>query len=533
MGPRNVPILLCRRLLVLGLTALATSGQGAEPAAKFEVADIHPSPRSLNSDTNDLSGGMMRSGRYNLRRATMLDLVRIAYGVDAKTILGGPNWLALDRFDIRAKAPAGTNSAAVKPMLRTLLTERFGLLVHNDNQPLSMWALTAGKHPLMKKSDGSGESGCHSSGSGDVVDVKCRNMTMAAFASGMGGLDGAWYYLTDNRVADQTGLEGAWDFDLRYSARWKTTIAGAEIVSLFDAIDKLGLKLDASMIPTPVVLVDGVNRTPTPNSPDVDKLLPPAPTEFEAVDVKPTDPDYHDSDVQLQEGGRLKARGMTLKSLIAGAWGITEEMIVDAPKFLDSDRWDIVAKAPDVMAADGDADFDSLLMMVRNLLADRFRLSVHFEDRPVQAYTMTAPKPRMKKADPASRTGCKEGPPTLVKIDPRGINPVLGRYLTCTNVSMAYLAQQLQFLASGYIHSDVLDATGLEGGWDFTLSFSKLAQLRGNGALAQAAGSASDPNGALSVQDAMEKQLGLKLELRKRPASVLVIDRIEEKPSDN
>jgi uncharacterized protein (TIGR03435 family) len=515
--------------------ALAAFGQNPAPAPKFEIADVHPSARSTSQDDQDVSGGLMRSGRYHLRRATMLDLVRLAYGVDAKRILGGPSWLELDRFDIRAKVPAGSTAATVKPMLQALLAERFGLVVHNETKPVPAWALTAGKHPLLKKSsvpDGSETSGCHSTGSGEWIAVTCRNMTMAAFATNMGRMDGAWYYLTDNLVLDQTGLAGAWDFDLKYSARWKVNVAGAETISLFDAIEKLGLTLDASAVPTTVLVVDSVNRTPVPNSPDADKAFPPLPTEFEVADVKPSDPDYHGYDFQLQDGGRVNVRGATLKSLIADAWGMPEETIVDAPKFTDSDRWDIVAKAPDVMAADGDADTDSLFAMLKSLLADRFKLAVHYEDRPEAAYVMTAPKPKLKKADPASRSGCKEGAPTLVKVDPRATTPVLGRLLTCTNVSMGYLAENLRFLASGYVHSDVLDATGLEGGWDFTLSFSKLAQFQGT-APAPGAESAPDPNGAIPLPTATEKQLGLKLELKKRPVPVLVIDHIEQKPVDN
>jgi uncharacterized protein (TIGR03435 family) len=98
---------------------------------------------------------------------------------------------------------------------------------------------------------------------------------------------------------------------------------------------------------------------------------------------------------------------------------------------------------------------------------------------------------------------------------------------------MTYLASHLQFFASGYVHSDVLDATGLEGGWDFTLSFSKARQLPGNNGSAPGVGEASDPNGALSVQEALEKQLGLKLVTRQRTLPVLVIDHIEERPSEN
>lgn len=514
------------------LVAITAFAQDSGPSPKFEVASVRPSPRSTNPDTQDVSGGLRRGGLYHLRRATMLDMVHLAYGMDPKKILGGPNWLELDRFDIHAKVPAGTTAASVKPMLRALLAERFGLVTRNDTKPVPAWALTAGKHPLLKKSDGSGEGACHSKRSGEFVEVSCRNMTMAAFVSRMGDMDGAWYYLTDNLVVDQTGLEGAWDFELKYSQRWNTKDAGAEIVSLFDALEKIGLRLDASPVPMPVIAIDSVNRAPSPDSPDAENAFPPPPTEFEVADVKPTDPDYRGDDFELQDGGRLNIRGTTLKSLIADAWGIQEEMIVDAPKFADSDRWDIVAKAPDVMAADGDADYDSLYAMLKTMLADRFKLAVHFEDRPMPAYTMTALKPKMKKADPAERTGCKEGPVMLTKIDPRSTNPVAGRLLTCTNVSMAYLAEQLQYRANGYVHSAVLDSTGLEGGWDFSLSFSKVAQLRGN-VPTPGAGSAPDPNGAIPLPRAMEKQLGLKLESKKRPVPVLVIDRILQKPMDN
>jgi uncharacterized protein (TIGR03435 family) len=522
-------------------------GQSTEPAGKFELADVHPSPHATNPDASDMSGGLM-PGRYQLRRATMLDLIRTAYGVDAQKVIGGPNWLEVDRFDIRAKVPAGITPATVKPMLQALLADRFGLVVHNDTKPVPAWALTASKHPQLKQSDGSGDPGCRvaaQSGPGrgateaapqtvPLLDIACHNITMAAFAAHMNDMDGAWNFINDNLVTDQTGLEGAWDFNLKYSHRARVTVAGAEIVTLFDALDRIGLKLDPAMVPTPAIVVDSVNRTPTPNSPETTIAFPPPPTEFEVAEVKPTDPDYHGMDIQVQAGGRVNVRGVTLKFLVKEVWGITDDMLVGAPKFMDSDRWDIVAKAPDVMAAEGDADVDALFQMVKTLLADRFKLAVHNEERPVPAYTMTAtPKLKLKKADPASRTSCKEGPPTLVKLDPRSTNPVLGRLLSCTNSTMAYLADQLQFLANGYVHSAVLDFTGLEGGWDFTLSFSTMGQFQGGVLPAPGAGVAADPNGAISLPDAMEKQLGLKLELQKRPVQVLVIDHIEQKPTDN
>ena len=536
--------------ILIACASVMTSAQTTEPAAKFVVADVHPSPHSISPDATDMSGGLMHGGLYQLRRATMLDLVRLAYGVDAQKVIGGPSWLEVDRFDVRAKVPEGTTAATVKPMLQALLVERFGLVARNDTKPVPAWVLTAGKHPQLKKSDGSAASGCHvdaQSGAGrgatdaapqpaPLLDIACHNITMADFAAHMIGMDGTWNYLGDNNlVADQTGLEGAWDFNLKYSRRnGRIAVAGVEITTLFDALERIGLKLDSGAVPMPVVVVDSVNRTPTPDSPEATAAFPPPPTEFEVADVKPSDPDYHGMDFQIQKGGRVSIRGVTLKFVVQEVYGLTDDMLVGAPKFMDSDRWDIIAKAPDLLAEESDdADIDALFRMTKTLLADRFRLVVHTEERAIPSFTMTAPKPKMKKADPASRTSCKEGPPALVKIDPRNTNPVLGRLLTCTNTTMAYLADQLQYLASGYVHSAVLDSTGLEGGWDFTLSFSTIGQFKGGVPPPPGSSAASDPNGAVSLPEAMEKQLGLKLEPVKRQVAVLVIDHIEQKPTDN
>jgi uncharacterized protein (TIGR03435 family) len=149
---------------------------------------------------------------------------------------------------------------------------------------------------------------------------------------------------------------------------------------------------------------------------------------------------------------------------------------------------------------------------------------------------LSAGKPKLKKADPSNRTGCKEGPGPDGK-DPRIANPILSRLITCQNMTMAQFADQLPNLASGYAHVTVLDETGLTDAYDFTLNFSAIGLLRGGAVPGQPAGAegagASDPNGALSLPDAVSKQLGLKLELKKRPMPVLVIDHIEEKPTEN
>jgi uncharacterized protein (TIGR03435 family) len=169
-------------------------------------------------------------------------------------------------------------------------------------------------------------------------------------------------------------------------------------------------------------------------------------------------------------------------------------------------------------------------------------LKAHYEDRPVTAYTLLADKPKMAKADPANRTGFKEGPAPDQK-DQR--TAILARMVTVKNMTMSQFAEDLQRMANGYIRVPVEDKTGLEGAYDFTLTFTPIGLLnggpggagRGGDGPAQgppgASAAASDPSGGLSLFDAVNKQLGLKLEMRKRTLPVLMIDHVEQNPTDN
>jgi len=151
----------------------------------------------------------------------------------------------------------------------------------------------------------------------------------------------------------------------------------------------------------------------------------------------------------------------------------------------------------------------------------------------VTAYTLLANGPKMAKADPSTRTGFREGPAPGQR-DQR--NQIINRMVTVRNMSMPQFAEDLRRIAGGYVRVPIEDQTGLDGSYDFTLSFSAIGLLNarggGPGGGGNAAGDASDPTGGLSLFDAVERQLGLKLESRKRPMKVLVIDSVQEKPLD-
>jgi uncharacterized protein (TIGR03435 family) len=536
-------------VVAVALLSAPLFGQSAPPTPSFDIADVHAGSRNPGVG---MTGGLLREGRYELHNATMVDLIRTAYSVDAEKVVGGPSWLELDKFTIIAKAPQTTPAPTVKLMLQSLLADRFKLVVHQDTRPLTAYAMTlaGGKHK-MKEAAGPGQ-GCQpqppQTPEPGVIPPQvgiCRGITMEAFAQLLPRIAGQ--YLTAPLVIDQTGLKEAWDFEIRFHGRGQLAQAGTEGISIFDALEKqLGLKLELKESPQSALVVDSVNRTSTANSPEVAKVLPPPPPpEFEAAEIKPSGPDSKGPNANIRPTGLLTAQAMPLKQLIFLAWNINSDDLIDGPKWLDSARFDMVARA---FASTSQTDMppveiDTLREMLKALLIERFQMKTHVEDRQVSGYVLSAEKPRLTKADPSSRTKCMEGPAVANAADPRNRNPILSRLITCQNTTMAQFAERLMYVANGYVRVPALDATGLEGGWNFSVNFSPIGAFQGgrggDGAGPPAAGgsagalTASDPNGAISLPEALDKQLGLKLELKKRPLPVLVIDSIQEKPVEH
>jgi uncharacterized protein (TIGR03435 family) len=529
----------------------AAFAQSATTKPAFDTADVHVSPRGnwVKTPANAMQGGFLNAGRYELRRATMLDLIRTAYGLDADKVYGGPSWLDYDRFEVIAKAPPATRPETVKLMLQSLLADRFKLVVHEATQPLPAYVLSMGKgKPKLKSADGDG-AGCRRRPLtiNDVDDpvpssgIQCRNITMEAFAPALRTLAGN--FLSNLPVMNSTGLEGAWDFDLN----WPIFPASPDApvgANLIEAIEKqLGLKLELQKLPQPVLVVDSVNEQPAANPPDVAAgLPPPPPLEFEVASIRPCEgiKDTLPEMPRFQAGGRVTATCAALSTMIRQAWGVdTLEELVGAPKWLvpDGHIFNIVAKAPSGVFTDAQLnsqDVDALNAMLRTLLMDRFKMAIHYEDRPMDAYTLVAVRPKLTKADPSNRTACTRQSPQVMTTSS-------AVRTTCRNITMAQFAEQLQELDSIDIHYPVLDATGIVGAWDFTITYNFLINI---GALPMVAAAraaagvapgdaASDPTGGISFIDAVEKQLGLKLEKHKRPVRVLVIDHIEENPSEN
>jgi uncharacterized protein (TIGR03435 family) len=555
-------------LLFMTWSGWVALGQSTGVPPAFEAADVHASAKS----TNVFSRSSTAHGRYMLKNSSMVDLIHAAYDVDPDKIIGGPNWVELDRFDVTAKLPADSTPESRRDMLQTLLADRFKLVLHKDTKPMPAWALLAGKKLQMKQADAADpakidEAGCKPQaqtpvagqpmgrvmmmgptgtvtsfdiGPGGTVRYACRNVTMASFAEALHSMWGT--NLNQNPVLDQTGIEGRWSFELNYTGGM--VFMGGDTggrISILEAVDKqLGLKLEERQVPTPVLVLDSVNRMPSANPPGTAEALPevPAPTEFEVASVKEAVSEGGRGPMMrgfgMQPGGKFDAKGIPMGFLIGRAFNTNSpDQIANLPQWANSTMYDITAKTSVDAGGPGMVDNDAVAPLLLSLLKDRFKLAYHTEERPASTYTLSSSgKPKMKKSDPASRIFCKTPQP------PPG-SPPMTRVLTCQNTTMAQLAERLRGMTQD-LSWPLSDATELEGGWDFTLTFTMAmmpAMARGPGGDAGPGGaalpSASEPTSGLTVFEAIEKQLGLKLNMQKRPMQVIVIDHLEQKPTEN
>jgi len=510
--------------VVSALCAVAAFAQTAT-TPHFDLADVHLSARQSNSPVR---GGSLIGDRYELRSAAMLAIISRAYGVDADKILGGPGWIEMTRYDIIAKARPGTSREDLQLMLQSLLAERFGLVIRRETRDLPAYALVVGKRrpPLRPTATPDAPSRC-----GILRDppepvpgvpvyqmVICRNMSMAKFA------DGLQFYgrnYVDHPVRDRTGLGGAWDFDFKYSEKGQFLVAaGPEGITFQDALEKqMNLRLEPDKLPTPVLVVERANEKPTPNGPDISEKLRPVRAEFEVAALKPSAPGAAQRG-SILPGGRVELFGFTLKSLIVISWDYDEQRFSGEPKWFETDRFDLVAKAATGPPDGPPIEFETTQLMLRTLLADRFKLAFHYEDQPATVYALVAPKGAAKlnkAADESNRSGCKYS----------AAASVLSKLYTCVNMNMDQFAARVRSLGPDYVDHPVINATGIEGSYDFVLSFTP-----NNAVTFRSREGESVPTGAMTIFEALDRQLGMKLELQKHPLPTMVIDHAEKPAQD-
>jgi uncharacterized protein (TIGR03435 family) len=221
----------------------------------FAVATIKPSPPDAVALTQ------IRGNRFAAEGTTFIDVFKYAYNVHPDQVVGGPEWLRTQKFDILAdpETEKRPSSDQMKAMVQQLLVERFHLVMHRDHKILSVYALvkTADTPKLTKSA--SDPSGIPVVGYNPRGELEVGNATMANFAVFL------QRFVLDRPAVDQTGIAGHFDLVLRWTP--DNLRAGGrpddpqESTStqptLFTAIkEQLGLKLQPTKAPTDVFVID-------------------------------------------------------------------------------------------------------------------------------------------------------------------------------------------------------------------------------------------------------------------------------------
>ncbi len=290
----------------LGALASAPFGwaQASPTKPEFEVASVKPNTACGGRRGLQISGPPS-PGRLNLECVTVENLVQAAYvilgngkpNLKLVEIVGGPAWIHSDTYAINAKAsdPAPFTQM-IGPMARALLEERFKLQIHRETREAPVYTLTVARSgKLLPVKDGScipvdldhlppmperGQAPPRLCGNqrmrmnGKTVNMAGTGLSMADFAGGM------LSNVVDRPVIDKTGLEGLYDIDVEFAPDSSMPMfqgrggrgdgvgdAGAvplatepEGPTIFAALEKLGLKLEAARGPVEVIVIDHVER---------------------------------------------------------------------------------------------------------------------------------------------------------------------------------------------------------------------------------------------------------------------------------
>jgi uncharacterized protein (TIGR03435 family) len=274
-----------RYVVCTALALICANLRAQTPPAipRFEVASVKPAandetglgriPMIREMMRNGRAPGMIPMtdpGRIRLENWALLDLIAAAYRVRA-TQVSGPAWLSdlSDQgFDIEAKVPDGVPKEELNAMLQSLLEERFGLKVHRDTRTGQGFALVVGKNgPKLKPAEPPPDPQKR------MADAQKRMQENQESGTPLVGRSRANFpsitteqlafqlvRFAEAPVADETGLTGKYSVTIE---TWKNAdVPGGAV---FDAVEKLGLKLEPRKVTVETVVVDRVSKTPTAN----------------------------------------------------------------------------------------------------------------------------------------------------------------------------------------------------------------------------------------------------------------------------
>jgi uncharacterized protein (TIGR03435 family) len=238
--------------VVVALAAASVTALSAQaPGPAFDVASIK---RNVSLSPNS-SQRNMPGGRINFSNQRLRQVIRAAFGGSDIEVVGGPDWIDNDRWDIVAAPAAVDPNAPWREMLKMLLVDRFKLRAHVELRERPIYALVfarpsrqlgAAIQPTKTPCRLEGDCGSTDTNSNGVASgtIHGTARTMTQVGRSLSGY-------AERRVLDRTGLDGRYDFELKWG----------DDVSIFTAVqEQFGLKLEPQRAPVDVVVVDSVER---------------------------------------------------------------------------------------------------------------------------------------------------------------------------------------------------------------------------------------------------------------------------------
>ncbi len=269
-----------------GGNPLALVLEKATPATEWTIPEPPPELPPMSADANPgvevatikpakpdaQGGGFIWDGReLKAINNTLAGLICTVYNLQSKQIVGAPDWVFSEKFDITAK-PDMTGRPSLKQaqgMTRQLMADRFQLKFHRDKKEMSAYVLTVIADPPKMTKDTSDPTQ-EGLGFGPIGTLHVHNAPMLDFAQLLQGT------VLDRPVVDQTGLTGRWDFTLKFTPDDSQFAAmGVKATPPSDAADappplftaireQLGLKLSSEKTAVDVIVIDHVDH-PSPN----------------------------------------------------------------------------------------------------------------------------------------------------------------------------------------------------------------------------------------------------------------------------
>lgn len=262
----------------LGSALLLLFASVALPAQTFEVASIKPNASSDHRVAIQIQPG----GRFVATGIPARILIGIAYNIRDFQIINAPGWAFDERFDINAKAESSGDRLSmeqIRPMLKSLLAERFGLKGHEETKEMPVYTLVAGKggHKLKPSVETAGpQNRMFRMGRGQI---NAKGVSMAALAQQLAQQLG-------RPVTDKTGIEGNFDVELNWTPEpgqgspfggpppgasggpggpTALPVADSSGPTIYTAVqEQLGLRLESARGPVPVLVIEALQK-PTEN----------------------------------------------------------------------------------------------------------------------------------------------------------------------------------------------------------------------------------------------------------------------------